>query len=165
MKLIDHNGKLFGKINLLDLIIFLLIALLLVGGIYKLFFVDNSIYVPDYHEGEITVLLTGISEYELACIKEGDLIRVPNIQNLGTITKIQVDQRTDTVNSSDGKVYNVKNPLNFELLVVLNTDELTQREESFYVGKNFKLVPGQSLDVTNGVVECKSSILSIESVK
>ena len=160
-KIIDGNGKLFGKINLLDFLIMVILSVALIGGCYKLFFIDNSVYTPDYQSGAITLRLSNLNDRQVAAVKEGDLIRVPKIQELGTIKQVDVDQRTDNVNSIDGKIYSVKNPLNYELTVTLQTDKLFIRDGFIYVGDSYKLNKGMSLDVSNGLVPCKATILSI----
>lgn len=161
-KIVDSNGKLFGKINLLDFIILTIFIVALLGGCYKLFFVDNTVYTPDYKQGHITLRLTGITESEVDVVKKGDLISVPKVQKLGIVKEIEVAHRIDNVNSIDGNVYTLENPLNFELTVILDTDELFTRDGFIYVGDSYKLNSGMSLDVSNGLLPCKATVLSID---
>ena len=42
MKLIDEKGKLFGKINVIDFVIVIIVIGLLAGVGYKLFIQDNN---------------------------------------------------------------------------------------------------------------------------
>ena len=161
-KIVDSNGKLFGKINLLDFIIVLILAVALLGGCYKIFLVDNSTYAPDYQNGTITLRLTNLNERQISAIKNGDPIRIPKIQELGTIKEIDVAHRIDNVNSDDGKIYSIENPLSYELTVTLQSDKLFMRDDFVYIGDNYKLNKGMSLDVSNGLVPCKASIVSID---
>ena len=161
-KMIDNNGKLFGKINLLDLTVLVILLVALIGGCYKLFFVDNSVYTPDYQSGTITLRLTNLNDRQIQAIKTGDLLRVPKIQELGTIKHIEVAHRVDNVNSADGKIYSIENPLSYELTVTLETDKLFTRDDFVYVGDSYRLNKGMSLDVSNGLVPCKASVLSID---
>ena len=165
MRIVDQNGKLFGKINLLDFVILLILLLLIGGGIYKLAFVDNSIYIPDYQEGYVTIKLLSLREYKVDAVAEGDVIAVPKIQELGEVVEITKTNRVDSVCSDDGGVYPVENPLYYELTLKLKTDQLVERDGCYYVGKNYKLISGQALDVTNGVLPCKATVMSVEIIK
>lgn len=164
-KMIDKNGKIFGKINLLDAIIIIIIAIALIGVAYKFIVVDDAAYLPEYQDGQITLKLTGLNESKSNAVKVGDVISVPNVQELGEVVDIKVQNRTDNVSSIDGNVYTIENPLHYELIVTLKTAQLYERDEYFYLDKNYKIIAGQSLDVTNGVLPCKASILNIEYIK
>lgn len=161
-KIIDKNGKLFGKINLLDLLIFLVIAVVLIGGIYKIFFVDDSVYTPDYKEGEITIKIASLTGRQSEALAEGDLVYVPKIQDLGTIVKLDINNKTDNVSSADGKVYTVKNPLLYEAVIVLRSEEMYEKNGEIYVGQNYNIKSGMTLNVSNGVLPSKASIISTE---
>lgn len=161
-RFVTKQGKVFGKINLLDLIIVLIVLIALIGGLYKMTFVDKTIYIPEYKEGYVTVKLLNLSDRKVAAIKAGDVLSVPNVQKLGEVVEINVAPRTDNVNSVDGTVYTIDNPLYSDVTVKLKTDELMTRNDYTYVGKNYKLLKGQSLDVTNGILPCKATIVSIE---
>ena len=165
MKVIDNNGKLFGKINLLDFIIVLVLAVLLIGGIYKLAFVDNTIYVPEYQEGYVTVKLLSLREYEANAIAVGDTVSVPKIQMLGEVVELERNHRVDSVGGADGDIYPVENPIYYEITVKIKSDQLLERDGHYYVGKNFKLISGQSLDLTNGFLNCKATVNTIEISK
>ncbi len=161
-KLIDNNGKLFGKINLLDFIVLLILVIALIGGCYKVFFVDNSVYTPEYQRGQITLRLSSMPKERVQAIKVGDLIRVPKIQDLGEIKDINVVNRIDNVNSVDGAIYAVENPMQYEVTVVIETDELYFRDDFYYIGDNYKINKGMALDVSNGLLACKATMLSID---
>jgi len=164
-KIVSENGKLFGKINLLDFLVLLILLIAIIGGCYKIFFIDNSVYTPDYQNGLITLRLTNLSERQVSAIKKGDLLRVPKVQELGTIENIKVDHRIDNVNSIDGKIYSVENPLSYELTVTLETNQLFFSSDFFYVGDSYKLNNGMTLDVSNGLVPCKATVISLEIVE
>ncbi len=164
-KLFDNNGKLFGKINLLDFFILLIFSIALIGGCYKLFFVDNSVYTPEYQRGQITLRLSSMPKERTEVIKVGDLIRVPKIQDLGEVKNITTEKRIDNVNSIDGCVYTVENPLQYEMTLVIETDEMYLRDGFYYIGDNYKINKGMALDVGNGLLSCKATLLSIEVVE
>ena len=155
------NGKLFGKINILDLIIGLIILILICGAVYKFTFVDNTVYIPDYDEGYITVYATGLKVMEKEALTVGDPFAVPKIQKLGVITDIKFGNSNDNRASIDGNVYPVPNPLLFDAVITIHCEEMTKRDVIHYVGRNYVIMPGQTLDVTNGLVEFKADVLSV----
>lgn len=164
-KIVDANGKLFGKINLLDFIILLILVVAIIGGCYKLFFVDNSAYTTEYQQGQITLKLIGLTERQMDAVKMGDLIHVPKIQDLGMVSHIDVEHSIEQVSSIDGNVYSVENPLLYDLTITLDTDELFFRDEFFYVGKQYKINKGMSLEISNGLMPCKAVVQSVKLEK
>ncbi len=160
-KIIDGNGKLFGKINLLDFLILLILVVVLIGGCYKLLFVDNNVYTPEYQRGQITLRLSSLSKEQVEAVKVGDPICVPKIQDLGKVKDISVSNRMENVTSTDGLVYTVENPLQYELTLVVETEKLYFQNEFYYIGDNYKINKGMALDVSNGLMPCKATLLSI----
>ncbi|MBQ6947107.1 MAG: DUF4330 domain-containing protein [Clostridia bacterium] len=165
MKMIDQNGKLFGKINLLDFILLLIVVVLIAGGIYKLTAIDNSVYAPDYQEGTITLRVHSLRSYEVDALQNGDMIAVPKIQQLGKIISIEKNNRVDNVNAADGKIYSVSNPIYYEVDIELKTEEMVCRDGYYYVGKNYRLLPGQALEISSGTVESKATVISVDIKK
>ncbi len=162
MKIVDSNGKLFGKLNLLDLVILLILVILLAGGVYKLAFVDNTVYIPDYKEGTFDIRLHNLRDYEVQALTVGDVVAVPKIQDLGTISDIKIEKRVDLVNGADGKVYPTEHPLYYSVVITVKTEQLEQREDLYYVGKNYQMIDGQTLDIVSGVVSCKGNVIAID---
>lgn len=161
-KIVDNNGKLFGKINLLDLFIFVVIGVLLISGIYKVVFVDESIYTPEYKSGQITLRIASVNARQSETFEDGDIIRVQNVQDLGTIADLSIVNKMDNVSSQDGDVYIVANPLYYEVTMVLETDELFVGSDGFtYVGQNYKVNAGMTLSITNGLYSASATVVSV----
>ena len=160
-KLISKEGKLFGKFNILDCLVLLILVIMIAGAIYKFGFVDNGIYVPDFKEGYITVLATGLNENEINAIKVGDSFFVPKIQHIGEITEISIEPRIDNQSSVDGKVYSVENPLFYDVTLKVKCTEMSFRKEHYYVGKNYKIICGQTLAGSTGLVTFNPTVREV----
>lgn len=156
-----ENGKIFGKINILDFIIILILLIMIGGAVYKFGFVDNTLYIPEYHEGVITIKAANLCDYECEALQKGDPMSVPKVQDLGEIIDIQFQPTIENQKSIDGKIYNVENPLLRDVVITIKCDELSYRSENYFVGKNYKVIAGQSLDASNGLFEFKATVTNV----
>ena len=161
MSKLTKNGKLFGKINVLDFIIIAILLVMLAGVVYKFGFVDNSLYIPDFKEGTITVRAVSMSKNDKNALAVGDPFCVPNVQKLGKIVDIQYENTLENQKSTDGNVYTAANPLLYDAVITIECDEMSYRNDNYYVGKNYKVISGQSLDVSNGILNFKSTVVSV----
>lgn len=95
MSVIDHKGRLFGKINLLDLVV--VVAVLAVAGRYgyKHFMPNQTRTTGQDTTVEITVKLAKVSPETAATIRKGDPV-VDGTSNvrLGAVSKVEVKPAT-----------------------------------------------------------------------
>ncbi|HWQ29596.1 MAG TPA: DUF4330 domain-containing protein [Negativicutes bacterium] len=86
MALMDKKGRLFGKINIVDLSI-VLILLLLAGGVYYVFFGGSSKQVTATNKVVYEFEITNVNKDFVDAITDGDPIRDSVRGNeLGTVT-------------------------------------------------------------------------------
>lgn len=68
--MIDRKGRLFGKINIIDLLFLLILIIAVVGGISR--FRNSSISVENVTEGKMTLLVDDIRAISAENIVEGE---------------------------------------------------------------------------------------------
>lgn len=107
MKIIDRNGRLFGKISVLDVLV-IAVVLVLAGALYM----KNNhreITSTATSDAPITyqVLVTGVRTYVADAVREGDLVYDTDRSSGGTLGKIQTIEvlpGTKTAELNDGTV-------------------------------------------------------------
>lgn len=129
MKLIDGKGKLFGIINIVDLLIIVFAVVVIAVG-YKL--LNAKIEPPAEEMQTVTMEITKKRESFCKNIKIGDeVIEKVNNVPFGTVKAVSYKPAKEyTVSQIDGSVQNVDVPERFDATVVLEVPA----KESVQVG-------------------------------
>ena len=104
MKILDRDGRLFGKISIIDVIVLLVVAVLAVAVFVKSQRAQTSTSITDTPV-IYQMLLTNQPEYMLSAIQEGDQLYDQERStggSLGTITQIEVSDGTNLGALDDG---------------------------------------------------------------
>lgn len=125
MKLIDEKGKLFGKINVIDFVIVIIVIGLLAGVGYKLFIQDNNGVTEQPTKKEqvkITFMIKGCTPEVQEALKQGDKLIINNEISNVEILNIEVsDNQTTTVNDQ-GEVIVTTNPTMIDMRITVETE-------------------------------------------
>ena len=88
MKIIDNNGRLFGKISVIDVVV-LLIALVLAAALYmKTNTMTHTSTAPTYDTITYTYIARGMPEFVMDSIRVGDKVYDADNLNVGCIGEI-----------------------------------------------------------------------------
>lgn len=99
MKIINEKGKLFGIINIIDLTVLLVVALLLVGGVQRM--KTKPIVVSDDSKALITYEVSDIRMVSVENIVEGDdLYHYDRGGYIGKIVEVDYKPYTEPVESN-----------------------------------------------------------------
>lgn len=123
--MIDENGKLFGKVNLIDLLIVLLVLALVAFVALKV--VDNRNNAPALAEVEISFFGDEVPDYVTDYIFEGDnvLDSTENV-NLGTVKSVSYGEPISYITDVDGQTREIeKTGYKSVDLTITTTCELT----------------------------------------
>lgn len=155
MKIIDENGMIFGKINIIDMTVFIFVLILLFTG-YKYLYLKNypqnvleSVIHPEYEWINITVRYNNMSQilFERAAI--GDMqYRDGLVENKIPITRLV---NKTIINETDATVYA---EMAFELYVEKKSDGFYYEGSKINIGYPFdfdsyvyELKPGSIWDI------------------
>ena len=104
MKILDRDGRLFGKISIIDVIVLLVVAVLAVAVFVKSQRAQTSTSITDTPV-IYQMLLTNQPEYMLSAIQVGDQLYDQERStggSLGTITQVEVSDGTNLGALDDG---------------------------------------------------------------
>ena len=104
MKILDRDGRLFGKISIIDVIVLLVVAVLAVAVFVKSQRTQTSTSITDTPV-IYQMLLTNQPEYMRSAIQEGDQLYDQERStggSLGTITQVEVSDGTNLGALDDG---------------------------------------------------------------
>jgi len=124
MKLVNEKGKLFGIINLVDLLI--LIAVLLVAGAvgYKMLAAPVAATITPEKEVEVVVAIRGAMPYlvdEVMKLEEGERLIAGNDYVNGSIKSVTTEPYTFTTTTADGPIVEVTDPVKRDILITIKS--------------------------------------------
>ena len=125
MKLVNEKGKLFGIINLVDLLI-LLALVLAVGAVgYKLLAAPVAEVVAPEQEATVVVRVRGAMPYLVEEIQdkvgEGEKLIAGNDYVNGTVSGIEVVPYVITTTTDQGKIVKAQDPMKQDILITIKS--------------------------------------------
>lgn len=159
MPLINKNGKIFGKFNILDLFIIVMIIVLGIGGFYKIRKTNpTDIIIPKPVELKISVIER--EKFGIDMMEEGDILKEYDTGTvLGEIKKIEVNPATAEVTNADGEIKIAEIPDRYDLLITIDGKAIIT-ENSIISGKS-ELRIGSKLVLRTKTYALDSIILEV----
>ncbi|MCF6097224.1 DUF4330 domain-containing protein [Thermovorax subterraneus] len=150
MSLIDKKGRLFGLINVIDLLVIILVVA--VAARFVLNPQKNS-SAAEEKMIQVVMLVKDVRDATAKVIKEGDIVRETKTNNLlGKVTKVEVKPAETLVNTADGRVLNVPNPVLKDVYVTV--------EGSATVGENAIVLGGTEIRIGTAV-QMKTNLYAV----
>ncbi|MBU5670168.1 DUF4330 domain-containing protein [Peptoniphilus sp. MSJ-1] len=159
MKIIDKRGRLFGLINVIDLVVILLVLALVVVGV-KRFGTKAAVGDVSTKQGVVTAEITDIREATVKNIKVGDPIYdYDKGTYLGEIANVEVGPHTDEV-EYQGKVVRAEVPDKFRAEIKIKAD-IKDTKDFYQIGTEQVRV-GSQIRIKNKNITTFMTILGIE---
>lgn len=117
MAIIDKKGKIFGLINIVDLLIVAIIVVLIVGGTLK-FGKLNKISEEGIQEIKLSIKVEGVSEGLASAIENDDLLR-DSVRgtDFGRVQGKAITPHKEMVIGQDGKVEFLVIPDSYDVVI------------------------------------------------
>ena len=120
MKLVDDKGRIFGLVNIIDLIVLVFVVALVLGGAYRIYGPrqDGNIF---QQTGD-AVLMKGrvfdVSQYTVDVIRKGDIV-IDTVAQMpfGEIVAVEAVPHRRLVDTADGKVVLSEVPERFDVIL------------------------------------------------
>lgn len=118
--LIDKKGKLFGRINVIDMTVLIVLVLLLAGIGYK-FYMDDRKNVSNNSELlEYTISITNVRSFTADAVDVGDKIYDSKTDTyLGKVIAKEVMPYRDYITKTDGSVVLAEKPERLEVRLTM----------------------------------------------
>lgn len=146
MRLIDDKGRIFGKLNLFDLVVILLIVV----GILGICLRGNapSKEQVETNEATYTLELTGVQEHVVKAFKKGD-----QIWENGTLLGVLAEEPVVTPHRTaelqpDGTVKMVDHVMYYSAVFTLKTDQF-RADKGYHIDTN-EMLNGTGHVISNG---------------
>ncbi len=121
--MIDNKGRLFGKLNIVDLLIVILVVVAVCATVYKFGFSEHSDVNESNTRIEYVLKAKGVRGFTVDSIKIGDSIYDEETDNLlGTITAVEAKDAMDYVLKADGTTVYTSKPDRYDAYITVESD-------------------------------------------
>lgn len=162
MKIIDKNGKLFGKISLIDIII--IASTVFVATIFLLNKTDN-ILLPITAESKVeyTVKFKAYNVYKStrSPFEVGDSLYSSNGELIGTITEVEEKPTISKEKLQNGTYIDFESQVNVDYFFTVS-GRGTVSDKGVFADGTFALYPNNSISVTSKNFAGNTVVLSVE---
>ena len=159
--IINKEGKLFGKISVVDIAVILIIAVLAVG-IYIRFSGTTQTIVTAGEDIECTFLIRNIRMFSAEALERGGPVYDKTSKEyIGEITNVRIDEGEYQVNMADGSFKAVAPEERYNAYVTVEFEGKVG-ENGYYTAANKYLAAGTTVVINTKYAQCESTVYSIK---
>ncbi len=147
-KIIDENGRLFGRISVIDVGVLLLAVVLVAAFVTKDEFTPVSVVAAPLQDVSYEITITNMPKGRLDSLREGDTLYDGETKYaIGTVAGVEVEDCAISLLKADGTY--VMAPIEGRYNVTLHVDAKAMRDERqhIYVNRTSHIAVGLSLDL------------------
>ncbi len=160
MKLMDNNGRLFGKLSIIDLAIIVVLIGAIVGIALRGATEKDS--APEYQKGICVYQIEAAPEYMADAYEEGDILYEAGYA-LGKITKVEVEPRMASVVLNNGQTVLRKLNLSKTITLTVETDQL-ETTEGIRINTR-EMLNGTGHTISNGFATSSAVVMEIKPIE
>lgn len=143
-KLIDNNGKIFGKINIIDLCVIILLLIVAFGTAYK--FKSHKVNITGGSKKiQYQVLIKDVKSTSAKFYKKNLLVCDSKTSTaLGTIKNVTINDYYDMVTDINGIMHKAKKPGKIQILLDIETNGI-ETDQAYLIGGTYELKSGADI--------------------
>lgn len=159
MKIIDNKGKIFGIINIIDLLAILLVALLVYGGVTRL--KQSPAAEAETKKAIVTLEISNVRMATVDGIEVGDpLYHYDKGTLFGTIVDKKVEPYKEPVESGDGRWVLAEVPEKYVVTMTVEADAKDSLDVVIIGGEHTRI--GAQFRLKNKKIAVTSTVLGVE---
>lgn len=154
------NGKLFGKINLFDLLVILLVFVLIFAVGMK--FLSKKETVANTVDATYELKIESVRDVTVNAFHKGDSVyHFDTNETIGTIEDIRTVAATDPMNTLDGKAIEAPLENRYDVIITVKTTAVRHETGNLMVGK-VKLVEGVQFRAATLLANCQAKVQNLQ---
>lgn len=162
--ILDKNGKLFGKINIIDVAV-ILAAIAVVIGVFVRFTGGAGKLVTETKKIEYVVQINGVRGYTVDALKEQGLVTDKKYAAVvGEITKVEETAATHESTTAAGEIKKTNLPDRFDCLVTITSDG-KESDSGYFNSNNDEISVGREYSIYSKYVSTTGVIKSVRVVE
>ena len=158
--IIDKQGRLGGKISVIDAALALIIAGLLTGFFVRQFSIKETVQATNA-TFYVTVSIEPVRDFSVAAITEGDVFYEQfATQSMGKAISIIREPAREVIKLPDGTAYYVEMEEKYRLLVTLECSGII-RDTGYFINGNSQMAEGSDIRLQSNKVACYARVEKI----
>ena len=158
--IIDKNGKLFGKLNIIDLAV-ILVIIAAAAGICVRFVSTAADNVRSKTDFTYVVEIEGVRLCTVEALERKGLVTDTKTKNvIGEITDVEYQPMKTQSMKSDGTTVFAEVPDRYTALVTVKS-EGSESDKGYFVGENIELSVGTTMTMATKYVNSSGKVKSI----
>lgn len=174
--IINKKGQLFGKINIVDLCVVLVIIIGVVGVVFTKSKLDDEKILANQENMlikssaeldklEVKLELKEVRDVTRDAIVIGDEVYLTaNDKMIGTIVRVECEPSAHHVVADDGTVYMAQIPDRYDVTIVMEVDG-KKKDDGYYTDTNVKFLYGKELEIKTSTIQCFPVITGITTAE
>jgi len=164
--LVDKRGKLFGKINIIDMLVLLVVLLMIAAGLYKFVLSDNRVISSNPDLLQYTVSITDVRNYSADALKVNDKLYDSKTNTyMGKVIGKEVKPYRDYITKTDGTVVLAEKPNRFEVLLTMEVPGV-ENAYGYLAGGNRDINRMSTLQLENQIIGIQQAkVVDVKKVK
>lgn len=158
----NREGKLFGKISVIDIVLIIIIIAAVVAVGLKGMDAGSSVKVKSDAQFYVTFKVDNVRKYTVDAVSEGDVFYEKNAAKLGTVTNVESKPYMEIVTLKDGTSIQSPSPEKYTLYITLLC-EGKEDAEGFYIGGTRQVASGMEIKLKSYMLNCESAVHSVET--
>lgn len=164
MKLIDEKGKLFGKINALDLTIVFIVILLCVGTYLKFFALNNTSVTQNMVPIQYDIKIQGSRQFLADALREGDEVFDKTSGNsIGKITSVTQKPAKQYIQLLDASLKECDLPNRYDVIITVDA-QAVERDGGYLVNRSYELMMGTNKNFRTKYANATGKVVRINDL-
>ncbi len=174
--ILDKNGKLFGKVSIVDILVLLVIIVGIAGALLTVSYIKNEKVVSDSSKMlistqtesdklEIGLKLYGVRDITRDAIVVGDSVYSTKTDDLiGVITRIDSEPATQNIATDNGEIINTVIPEKYNVTIIVETNG-KETDTGFYTDTGVHILYGKDYEIKTSTIKSTPIVSSVSIIK
>lgn len=161
--LINKDGKLFGKVSIVDIAVLLVIVLLAVGLVSK-FGGKSALNLSTNETIQCTLLVKNVRMFSVEALQKGGELYDKNTKEyIGDITNVSYEAGEATVNMADGTFQVVPVEGRYNVYVTVEFSGKVS-DKGYYTAANKQIGTGSTIIFNSKFAQCESTVTDVRAL-
>lgn len=157
----DKNGRIAGKISIIDLAVIILIIVAAIGFCIR-FMSSTTTAVTSNETFRYVVKINSVREFTVDALKKGGITTDKKSEmTLGEIKDVQVGEAKMQSTTADGHIQWSNLPERYTCMVTIEADG-RESEDGYILDDTTELSVGRTVDIVTKYVKTTGEIISVE---
>jgi FlaG/FlaF family flagellin (archaellin) len=162
MKIIDENGRLFGKISVIDIAVILVVAVVATAAYLKFNVIGETATSVKTTPTTYTVLVRGIRQTTADMFRPGDAVYNESGLTLGEVAAVETAPATTLATLQDGRyiISGIEERVDMTITVSANCSRSAGR---FFVERTYELNVNSDYNLRSKYVTVYGTLMTIDA--